>query len=273
MKILRALRKPGLFEEVDESFWREPYVSEQILEAHLDPGTDDASRRTHTISKSTHWIAGLVSSRARLLDIGCGPGLYCEGFHRLGLEVTGLDYSSTAIGHARKKAERLKEAIRYEIADYRSGELPGPVDIVTLIYGGFCCITNEERDDLLRRVRTALAPGGLFVFDVFTRDYIDRGPGSLYVKIKDGFWRPGPHLVIERKHEYPWADAHLDRYIVADFVHGVMAYNLWKHYYTRETLSEVLERAGFEAVGWYGDLTGAPFHPRGPWIGVVAKPS
>jgi SAM-dependent methyltransferase len=270
---IRAFRKPSLFEEVDESFWREPYISERILDAHLDPSNDDASRRTNTISRSSRWIAGLVEPKARLIDLGCGPGLYCESFHRYGLRVTGLDYSSTAIRYARNRAERLNHRIDYHFLDYRTSELPGPADIVTLIYGGFCCVTNEERDDLLSRVRRALVFGGLFVFDVFTGEYVDRTRGSWHFKMKDGFWRPGLHCVIERKYEYPGADAHLDRYVVVDRKQGAVAYNLWKHYYTKETVSEVLSRVGFEPIGWYGDLTGSHFHPRGPWIGIVARSS
>ncbi|HUX19926.1 MAG TPA: methyltransferase domain-containing protein [Spirochaetia bacterium] len=270
-RFLAALRRPLLFEEVDESFWREPYVSEQILDAHLDPSNDDASRRGITVSRSSRWIADLVEPKARLLDLGCGPGLYCESFYRWELQVTGLDYSTTSIDYAKKRAGELNHQIDYRLADYRSCELPGPNEIITLIYGGFCCITNAERDDLLRRVRAALVPGGLFVFDVFTSEYVERTPVSWYLKLKDGFWRPGLHLVVERKFEFPYADTHLDRYVVADIKHGVLTYNLWKHYYTQESLTKVLEDAGFEVVGWHGDLTGADFHPRGPWIGIVAR--
>lgn len=268
---MHAFRKPMLFEEVDESFWREPYIAEQILEAHLDPASDDASRRPPVISRSTEWIAGLVARGSHLVDLGCGPGLYCVGFHRRGLRVTGIDYSKTAIAYARAQAGRLKHRIEYILDDYRAAVLPPRVDIVTLIYGGICCITDSERDDLLARIRASLVPGGLFVFDAFTRSYVDSSRGGWYFKLRDGFWRPGPHLVFERKHEYPEADTHLDRYIVADLRRGLETYNMWKHYYTKESLGAVLDRAGFAVTGWYGDLAGSPFHPSGPWIGVVAK--
>lgn len=269
--LANALRRPHLFEDVDERFWRDPYISEQILDAHLDPAVDDASRRAAVIASSTAWIAGLVKPRSRLLDLGCGPGLYCESFHRYGLRVTGIDYSRTAVEYAHREAARRGHSIDYLIADYLRGELPAPFEIVTLIYGGICCVTNAERDDLLARIHRTLVPGGLFVFDVFTAEYIDRTAGEWYVKLGNGFWRKGVHLVVEKKHDYPDADVHLDRYIVADARSGISVYNMWKHYYTKETIAAVLARTGFEAVGWYGDLSGAPFHPRGPWIGIVAR--
>lgn len=264
-------RKPGLFEEVDESFWRDPYISQQILDTHLDPATDDASRKPVTVNRSSEWIAGLVASRSRLLDLGCGPGLYCEAFYRHGLRVTGVDYSPTAIDYATRRAAELRHRIDYRLADYRFSELPAPFEIITLIYGGFCCIADRERDDLLARVRRSLLPGGLFVFDVFTSAYIDHAPGGWYLRLHNGFWRRCPHLVFERKHDYPGADTHLDRYIVIDAVHGGKVFNLWKHFYSRQTLEPVLRKAGLEPVGWYADLTGVPFHPAGRWIGVVAR--
>lgn len=267
-----ALRRPPLFSDVDESFWRDPYISKQILEAHLDPVSDDASRRPDTIARSTEWIAGHAGAGARLLDLGCGPGLYCQGFARRGMEVCGLDYSRTAVEYARGHARRQGLAIDYRVGDYRRASLPAPFDLITLIYGGFCCITNVERDDLLARVRRSLSPGGLFVFDVFTRSYIERGGGSWYIDLRNGFWRPGPHLVVERKFDYPEADVHLDRFVVTDRRSGVSVYNMWKHYYSKETVEEVLVNAGFEAVGWHGDLAGAPFDQYGPWIGIVARP-
>jgi len=268
--IRTALGRPSLFEKVDESFWREDYIAEQILEAHLDPANDDASRRAPTIARSSEWISRLVKPGSRLLDLGCGPGLYCTAFHRRGLEVTGMDYSSVAIDYARRQAQGLDYPIVYLLADYRAAELPSPFDIVTLIYGGLGCISDAERDDLLARIHRALAPGGLFVFDVFSEHYIERTAGSWYVKLTEGFWRPGPHLVVERKYEYPHADTHLDRYIVVDLKNGVIPYNLWKHYYTKESMEGVLAYSGFTPLGWYGDLAGSPFHPRGMWIGVVA---
>ena len=268
----RAMRRPGLFEGDGELYWNDPLISDKILAAHLDPTSDDASRRPATVAKSAAWIASQAGTGRRLLDLGCGPGLYCEELVRLGFEVTGLDLSERSIEYARSSAADGALSIRYEVADYRAIDYRSRFDVITLIYGGFCCLSDADRDDLLLRVRRALAPGGVFVFDAFSSAYIDRAPGSTYLKLRGGFWRAGAHLVMERSFDYDEDAVHLDRFVVIDAGSGVAVYDLWKHYYARETLEPVLASAGFSVRGWYRDLCGGPFRPEGPWFGIVAAP-
>ncbi len=273
---LAALRKvferPRLFDPTGESFWRDPYMSDHILRAHLDPATDDASRRRVTIERSARWIRSLLPSGARLLDLGCGPGLYCEAFADLGLRVTGVDYSAKAIGYARERAASRRAPIEYRLADYRSTDFVGAFDAVTMIYGGFGVLSNVDRDGILGAVRRALKPGGLFIFDVFTRRYIEDGRGGWYLRGRDGFWSSRPHLLREQKFDYPGEDVHVDRYVVVEWRGSVKVFNLWKHYYSAETIQGVLREAGFSVEGLYGDLTGAEASASGEWIGLVARP-
>lgn len=267
-----ALRRPALFEPAGGSFWRDPYLTEHILQAHLDPDTDDASRKRTTIVRSARWIAGIVGANARVLDLGCGPGLYCEEFAREGLRPSGVDYAEHAIEYARRSARIQRLSIDYRAADYRELAIEPGFDAITLIYGGFGVLSNDERDALLRRVRTALAPSGRFIFDVFTERYLDRSKPRVYVRLHNGFWSPKPHLVIEQKFEYGGEDVHLDRYLVADLKGRITTFNLWKHFYSTESISALLRDAGFSIEGIYGDLTGSRPAPGDSWIGVVVRP-
>ncbi len=47
-------------------------------------------------------------SKLNLLDVGCGGGLLCEPFARLGAEVTGIDASKTNIEVAKIHAQKNK---------------------------------------------------------------------------------------------------------------------------------------------------------------------
>lgn len=51
-----------------------------------------------------------------LLDIGCGGGLLCEPFSRLGFAVTGIDIAERNIGTASNHAERAGLSIDYRLA-------------------------------------------------------------------------------------------------------------------------------------------------------------
>ena len=63
-----------------------------MLENHLDPSIDGASRdRSFIKKKSASWICQKVppADYPSLLDLGCGPGLYSELFAESGYQVTG----------------------------------------------------------------------------------------------------------------------------------------------------------------------------------------
>jgi SAM-dependent methyltransferase len=87
--------RPVLFARHSAPFWDDPHISRQLLAAHLDPRTDAASRRPDTIDRSVAWLANQLELRPfnRVLDLGCGPGLYAERLAGLGLSVTGVDIS------------------------------------------------------------------------------------------------------------------------------------------------------------------------------------
>jgi len=72
--------KPVLYATSDDKFWDDDYISTQMLAAHLEPTIDAASRTFKKISRITeHLISKLnINKSTKLLDLGCGPGLYCE---------------------------------------------------------------------------------------------------------------------------------------------------------------------------------------------------
>jgi 2-polyprenyl-3-methyl-5-hydroxy-6-metoxy-1,4-benzoquinol methylase len=86
-----------------------------MLKAHLDPNTDAASRRPEIIVKSVKWLSQYLrlSPGSEVIDLGCGPGLYCAHFHREGWKVTGLDFSERSIAYAREQAAKCGQDIEY----------------------------------------------------------------------------------------------------------------------------------------------------------------
>ena len=50
-------KKPELYAKGDATIWSDEYVSKGMLQAHLDPSMDAASRRPSFIDKSVEWLA------------------------------------------------------------------------------------------------------------------------------------------------------------------------------------------------------------------------
>ncbi len=105
----------------------------------------------------------------RLLDLACGTGEHATAFARLGYEVTGVDHSADMLARARAKAERGGATIALVQQDMTALALPGPpFDAVTCLFDSLgYLIDNVAIARALAAVRRHLAPGGLFVFELW----------------------------------------------------------------------------------------------------------
>ncbi|HEY5730513.1 MAG TPA: class I SAM-dependent methyltransferase [Anaerolineales bacterium] len=86
-QLIELQQKPAPFTPGEALFWNDPYISMQMLKAHLDPNIDAASRKPEIIDRSVRWLMGTLGLKAgaSILDLGCGPGLYASRFARAGL--------------------------------------------------------------------------------------------------------------------------------------------------------------------------------------------
>ena len=115
---------------------------------------------------------GIEPEGAAALDVGCGGGLLSEEVARLGFRVTGVDPSGPSLATARAHAQSSGLQINYV-------EGPGealPVDDAAFDLV-FCCDVLEHVDSVpavLREIRRALKPGGLFVYDTINRTPISK---------------------------------------------------------------------------------------------------
>ena len=269
--IQKLTEAPALFEGGTVEFWRDPHISKYMLETHLSQKNEAASRKTETIEKTVNWIIeriGLQSDDS-LLDMGCGPGLYCKRFAEHGLKVTGVDFSQNSINYARKH-DNTSEYIHQ---NYLTLDYEAQFDAITLIYGDFCVLSDDKRDKLLGIVHQALKPGGYFVFDVSTWEHHkNRSTGTSWsVAGSGGFWSPKPYMALEQNFNYAADDVTMTQYIVIEDDGDMKVYRNWYHYYSVETITQVLGKNSFVVKDVYRDLSGTKHNPETEWIGVVAQ--
>lgn len=268
----RALARPEPFAPHDAPFWDDPYIGRQMLAAHLDSATDAASRRPDTIDRTVdHLVAALrLGIGDRLLDLGCGPGLYARRFAARGVAVTGIDLSPTSIAYAAGDAHEARLAIDYRVADYTSSQLGGPFDAAVLIYLDFGVLPDAPRDQLLDSLHLALRPGGAFVFDVHAISRVRVADSAVSVERSDGgFWHPGPHLVIRTTYRYG-GGLDLTQYAVVAGA-SITAYRVWDRPYSVTQLRLLLRRHGFGIDDVWSDLTGARRRRSSAALGIVAR--
>ncbi|NOR18059.1 methyltransferase domain-containing protein [candidate division WOR-3 bacterium] len=272
--ILKQAQKPELFTKSTAPFWDDPYISEQMLKAHLDPDRDLASRKHETIDKSVGWIIkkSALQKGDKILDLGCGPGLYCTRFAERGLTVTGIDYSKRSIQHAKEYATSKKLKIEYIYKDYLTIDYNNIFDIVTLIYCDFGVLSDQYRDLLLCKIYKSMKPGAYFVFDVCTPKYHDSVKEERTWKYEEkGFWKPIPYLLLTEKIKYPKQGVLLTQYFVLDNNSNLDIYRIWDHAYTKDFISKVLSNAGFNDIQFYGDLMGKEYLDHSETIGIIVR--
>jgi SAM-dependent methyltransferase len=268
----RLAERPAPFAAGDAELWTDPRVAPQLLAAHLDPGTDAASRRPETIAREVGWLADelQLAPGARLLDLGCGPGLYSEAFAERGLIVTGVDSSPHAIAHARRHAAEAGLDIRYVEADYRFLDEQEAYDAAILVYLDLGVLADRDRRLVLARVRAALRPHARFAFDVLGTAAARPEGTSWSASPGAGFWRPWPHLVLERRLYFPEESVSAREHAVVD-ERGATIYRIWEQHFSRDALEALLAAAGFEVEEIAADLTGTPWTPESPTLAAVAR--
>jgi len=268
--------KPALFapsEPAGALFWDDPHISKGMLEAHLDPLHESASRRLETIDKEVGHLfsSGCVKPGDKLLDLGCGPGLYASRFAVAGVKVTGVDISERSLNYAITQARKNNQDIEYRRLNFLDMDYAGEFDAAVQVFGEVGTLSDEKRSVLLAKVHRALKPRGLFIFDVTTPS-IKMAPGqqNRWYLANGGFWRPGLHLTMELRFDYPEANVFVNQFIVIDEA-DLTVYRIWNHNYTPETIKPALEKAGFRIENTWNGLDGAPYKADGEWLAIAAR--
>jgi 2-polyprenyl-3-methyl-5-hydroxy-6-metoxy-1,4-benzoquinol methylase len=272
--LLKKFDKPEPFAKSTAPFWDDPYISEQMLKAHLDPNIDLASRKHDTIDRSVEWIVKELSLQKgnRILDLGCGPGLYCTRFAERQFIVTGIDYSKRSIQYAKEYATSSKLKIEYIYKDYLTIDYSNIFDLVTLIYCDFGVLSDGDRDSLLCKIHKSVKPGGHFLFDVCTPKYHDSVEEERTWKYEEkGFWRPIPYLLLTEKIKYPEQNVLLTQYMVIDKNSKIDIYRIWDHAYTKDSISKALSDAGFNGIQFHGDIAGREYSDNSETMSIIAR--
>ena len=115
LDLIQRTNPPKPWEEGDNIPWNEPEFSQRMLREHLSQAHDAASRRVEIIDRQVNWIHQVVlgGKPSKILDLGCGPGLYASRLTRLGHTCTGIDFSPASIRHARETASQNGLTIHY----------------------------------------------------------------------------------------------------------------------------------------------------------------
>lgn len=254
--LLKLAEKPDIFVPGNSRMWIDEHISKQLLQVHLNPEIDLASRVPGTIKQTADWILSEGGKgKMNILDLGCGPGLYSEIFAELGHKVTGVDFSKTSIEYAKTSADEKGLDIDYRVQNYLDLDFIGDFDLVILIYTDYGVLNPNEREILLANIKKALKPGGIFIFDVLSDLNIEQktAPKSWELS-KGGFWNAEPFMALSDSILYPEEKVILYRHIVSEISGGPKTYHFWTSFFNEDDLKEEISKKGFSECGFYRDI-------------------
>ncbi len=174
----------------------------------------------------------------KVLDAGCGTGVYSLALAQAGFQSTGVDFSQSALNKAIQRAKELKLAASFEKMNldkmlwYDDGSFEHALCAAVLHWSG-------QPENLLGELRRVLRPGGMLVITLWTTPAKHReAQPQEFITAK-----PGVKDFMTRK------------------VKTVAEESRYAHYWTTEQLKAMLTGSGFEVISAGGS----------PLITVVAR--
>jgi SAM-dependent methyltransferase len=278
LDIVQRTPAPEPWAEGEKIPWNEPGFSARMLAEHLTQEHDAASRRAERIDEQVRWIhQHLLQGRpSRVLDLGCGPGLYTQRLAALGHSCVGIDFGPASIAHARAQASANGADCVYIEGDIRSTDFgpDGSYDLAMLIYGELNVFRRTDAIAILQKAWRALAPGGLLLLEPHTFEAVreeGQRPSTWYTS-ENGLFSERPHLAL---YEAIWHAAQavtIHRYFIVDAETGaVTRYASSMCAYTSEGYRQLLADAGFGEPVCYPSLTGQADRSQSQLLAIVVR--
>ena len=255
--ILLNTIKPSLYEKGTSFMWNDDHISKQLLNIHLNPEVDLASRKMESIHATASWIleSQPKNEKLKILDLGCGPGLYAEIFAGHGHDVTGVDLSANSINYAKKEARKKDLNISYLNANYLELALPeNSFDLVTLIYTDLGVLSPKDRGILLNFIYRSLKEGGMFVFDVLRDNNIaGKANPKSWEASNGGFWSASSYLALSESFLYKDEKVILYQHLIIEDEKSEV-YRFWTHFFSPADIENLISQHRFTSFSCYDNI-------------------
>ncbi len=266
-----SITKPKIFEKSTDKFWDDEYISTQMLNFHLNPDIEAASKTKETIDKEADFIirSTAMNESKAVLDLGCGPGLYVKEFAKTGAKVTGIDISKRSIDYAVKNINSKYTNTHFTKMNYLDINFSESFDIATLIFYDFCALNTNEQNILLAKIHTALKDDGFFIFDIVTEN-METSVSTKISVCEEGLWSPKPYVEILNTYLYDDPKTEGLQYVIIDENGSTRIIRIYHRLFSLEEITKMLNVNGFKVKNIYRDLKGDTFSGDSETYGIIA---
>lgn len=254
----------NLEEHVSPDWWRRIFNS-LYLKTDADVVEDQSITRSEVdlFSKILR-----LSPEDKILDLCCGQGRHSLELTRQGFQnVEGLDRSHYLIQKAKSEAKKQGLKLRFREGDAR--KLPYPADtfdVVMLLgnsFGYFETIQDDMR--VLKEIFRVLKPWGRLLIDVADGEYLREN-----FQPRSWEWIDKKHFVCRERSLSLDKQRLISREVITHIEKGVIADQFYaERLYSRESLRELLEKAGFSDIAFHGEIS--PDSQRNQDLGMMER--
>lgn len=274
--IVKRNRSPQPWTEGEKIPWHESVFSERMLAEHLSQEHDAASRRSNIIDQQVNWIHQelLDRSPSKILDLGCGPGLYTQRLARLGHACLGIDFAPAAIEYAKSQADAENLPCRFVLEDIREADYGQGYGLVMLIYGEFNVFRPEDARKILQKAFLSLNSKGLLLLEPHTFETVKRlGESSAHwYSSENGLFSSGPHIVLQENYWDSEKKVSMERYYILDAESGqVVTHSASIQAYTLDDYFYMLRECGFGKIEIYPSLLGESHQNQDEFLVIAAQ--
>lgn len=199
-----------------------------------------------------------------VLDVPCGNGRHALELAALGVQVTGVDFSTEQLTIARTAAKKRKVHIDFLKQDKRE------LRFDRAFHGAYCCgnsfgyLDDPGMEQFVAGVARALKSGGKFVIDTAM------AAESIIPNLDANWWMPAGDVTVMIQNDYHAATSTL--HITLTFLkRGKLTTRHIQHrVYTVAEIRSLLSRHQLAVTTLHADTTGKPFELSEPQLWITA---
>lgn len=210
-------------------------------------------------------IAGLKKG-SKVLDAACGIGRISVELAERGLDVTGVDITSSVLEAAKDMAESQKLKIDFIQQDLRDFCIKDYFDCAINLYTSFgYCDSKEDDYKILKNIALSLKKDGIFIMECVSRE-----TAIMYFTKGEQFERAGFTVNTEFSVKGAW-EGLCSKWILTDKDNRKIEHEYTQRLYSAPQLRDKLLECGFTSAQVYGDFDYSPYNENARTMIIVAR--